>query len=455
MKLKHYLSLIFIIGAFFIFVPLAKADFDPNYIISDAEILDESSMSLQDIQNLLMAQGSFLANYMVTDPDGKTMGAAQAIYDRATNNHISPKFLIVLLQKEEGLIENPSPSQGNLDWAAGYGCPDSGGCNERWRGFWKQINSASLQFRDYMDNPQLYHYQMGQTYNILNTDHDPMTVTPTNLATAALYNYTPHVYNGNYNFWKIWQRYFTRNYLNGSLLQAKGDPKIWLIDGNQKRAFANIGVLASRFDVSRIQIVGLADLDKYATGDPIKFSQYSIIRVPSGRIYLLVNDNKRRIVNMTTFKKLGFNQAEIINATDADLNSYIESSALTETSNYPTGALLQDKKTGGIYWVNEGTKAPLWDSILLKTKFKNKKIIKTTTTELNTYQTIDPIKLDDGYIVRTKDSPAIYIIENGLKRPVDSADTFIAMGYKWTNVITVSLKLLSLNLDGNPIISLQ
>lgn len=445
---KYLLGLTIICSALLILPKASQAEFNPNYIISDAEILDENAMSQIEIQNLLTSQGGFLATYTVTDPNGQTMSAAQAIYERARNSHISSKFIIVLLQKEQSLIDAKNPSQRALDWATGYGCPDSGGCNDRWKGFWKQINSASLQFRDYMDNPQLYRYRAGQTYTITNTGRDPQVVTPVNQATAALYNYTPHVYNGNYNFWKIWQRYFTRDYLNGSLLQAKGDAKVWLIDNGQKRAFLTPGALSSRYDPSRIQIVNLADLDKYPTGEPIKFAQYSIIRVPSGRIYLLVDNTKRRFLNMEAFKKLGFNPGEIAKAEETELASFTEGVPISTTSMYPTGALLQDRSTGGVYWVIDNTKSPIWDKALLKTKFKNRKIIAANTKELASYQTIDPVRLTDGDIVKTNTSNSIYVIENSLKRPIVSADDFLKLGYKWTNIITVSDKLLSLHSDG-------
>ena len=39
------------------------------------------------------------------------------------------------------------------------------------------------------------------------------------------------------------------------------------------------------------------------------------------------------------------------------------------------GALLQDKSTGGVFYVYEGTKAPLWDAVLLKTKFWGQVVI--------------------------------------------------------------------------------
>lgn len=449
---KRITTLLFFSVALCVIAPFAaRADFDPNFIIGDQEIYDEASMSLEEITAFLNAKGGFIATYTVTDPEGRSMSAAQAIYERSRANHVNPKFIMVLLQKEQSLIEDKSPSQSQLDWAAGYGCPDGGGCNERWRGLWKQINSSSLQFRDYMDNPQLYRYRVGQTYTIQNTGRPPMSVTPQNLATAALYNYTPHVYNGNFNFWKIWQRFFARDYLNGSLLQVSGESGVWLIENGMKRPFLTRSALTSRFDPTRVQIVSRADLDKYPKGDPIKFAQYSIVRIPNGRIYLLVDDHKRRFVNPAAFKKMGFNPDEIINVQEAELNSFIDGAVLTETSTYPTGALLQDKKTGGVYWVNEGIKQPLIDASLLRTKFKTKRIIKTTEAELATYSTGDPVRLSNGDIVRSPSSPAVYIIENGLKRPVNSADTFSKLGYKWSNVFVIAEKILQLHGDGAPV----
>ncbi len=429
-----------------------EVNFNAGYIISDQEILDTAAMTQTEIQDLLQAKNSYLATYQVSDPNGVTMSASQAIYDRAINNGVSPKFIIVLLQKEQGLIENAAPSQSRLDWATGYGCPDGGGCNDRWRGFWKQINSASLQFKDYMDNPHLYRFKAGQTYTFTNpystTYQGDMVVTLTNTATAALYNYTPHVFNGNYNFWKIWQRYFTRSYLNGSLLQAAGESGVWLIENGVKRAFLSRSALTSRYDTNRIQIVSKADLDKYPLGEPIRFPQYSIVRLPDGKMFLLINNNKRRFANPEAFRKNGFNPEEIIQAGQTELDGYTEGEVITATSAYPTGALLQDKKTGGVYWLSDGIKSPILDSKFLKTRFKSRRVIPTATTELDSYPTGNPVQLADGDLVRSTLSPAVFVIENGVKRPFDSAETFIKLGYKWENVIIFSQKVLDLHQTG-------
>lgn len=449
--------------------------FDPNNIISDLEILDYTSMSLADIQKFLENKGSYLATYSTADAYGVIRKASEIIYNAAANNYdcdgatlsenpteeeraqkcqktfISPKFLLVLLQKEQSLIEDRSPSQSDLDWATGYGCPDSGGCNDRWKGFGKQVNSAALQFRDYMDNPRYYTYKAGNTYTVKNTNQPDSTISPANQATAALYNYTPHVYNGNYNFYKIWQRYFTKVYPDGSLLQAQGEAGVWLLQNGFKRAFTSKSALISRYDINKIITVNKSDLDKYETGTPIKFAQYSLVKSPRGTIFLLVDDKKRGFTTMDAFKKMGYNPSEVVKAEWEDINTYADGAPITATSTYPTGALLQDKKTGGIYYVIDGTKAPLTDKIFLTTKFKNKKIIKTTSAELDQYQTLPPYLFPDGELLKTEEAPYIYVISGGKKLLIASEEVFNSLGYKMKNVVTVPSKVLYLYEAGEPI----
>jgi len=255
-KNKLFITLLSVICYLLSATTVSANTFNPNYIISDSEILDSTSMSLNSIKEFLHNKNSFLYNYICPNADGITKSAAEIIYDAAVNNYdcagadlsdnpteaekklkcqpitINPKFLLVLLQKEQSLIEETTPKQSQLDWATGYGCPDGDSCNPRWQGFGKQVNSASLQFFDYMINPQHYTYKVGQTYTFTNpystTEQETTVVTPANQATAALYNYTPHVYNGNYNFFNIWQRIFLTS-------GSAGSPAVILTDHYCKR----------------------------------------------------------------------------------------------------------------------------------------------------------------------------------------------------------------------------
>jgi hypothetical protein len=454
---RFYIVIFLIIGILFgiPFSVQARA-FNPNYIIGDEEILDNTSMTLQEIQSFLIRKGSYLANYTCSNPDGKPMTAAEAIYDRATNNKVNPKFILVLLQKEQSLIEDNSPSQSQLDWACGYGCPDGSSCNTRWKGLWKQINSASLQFRDYMDNPQLYTYKKGQTYIFTNpygvVKNSPMEVTPYTNATAALYNYTPHVYNGNYNFFNLWEKYFTRQLIDGSLVQEYGKSGVWLIENGLKRPFLSKGALTSRYDINKIITVTSSDLSNYDKGKPIKYPQYAVLRSPKGTIYLTIDDKRRGFKNMEAFRKIGINPEEIINASWDDINFFEEIEPITSTSTYPTGALLQNKKTGGVFWVINGKKSPIWDASFLKTSFKYKKIISVSPEELAKFPTIDPYKYGNGELLKSISSTSVFIVTGGKLCPFASGEIFMNLGFKWNNILTVPDKILGLYETGDLII---
>lgn len=461
-KKQTIIILLLALGLSTVLPALAEDTFNPNYIIDDSEINDCLSMSRQDIQQFLNDRGGFLASYRTnacTDEDvylgracsGDEMSAADIIYDRAINNKVNPKFFLVLLQKEQSLVEKKAPSQNQLDWALGYGCYDNQQCFPRYRGFWKQLNSASLQFRDYMDNWLNRGYQVGQTYTINNTGRGPSIVTPQNRATCSLYNYTPHVYNGNFNFYNIWQRYFTRSYPNGSIVQIPGEKSVWLIQDGRKRAFKSRGALTSRYDINKILSISKVDLDKYLTGTPINFPQYSIVRAPSGALFLLVDDTRRGFASQAVFKKMGYNPDEIVAGSWAELDGYKEVAKITASSTYITGALLQDKKSGGVYWVIDGTKAPIPDRVYLTTLFKRKKIIRVATNELNQYQKINPVVFPDGELIRGKSKSTVYIIADGQKHAIDSGKVFESLRYNWSNVITVPDHILYLYPDGEPI----
>lgn len=476
---------IIIIALAILLIPVASsaaidANFNANRIIEDQDILDYDSMSLPDIQKFLQSKSSYLANYFTPNTHGMTKMASEIIYDAAYNNYdcdgvtlsdnptelekkqkcksittISPKFLLVLLQKESSLIEDPSPTQTHLDWATGYGCPDNWVCNPYYKGFGKQVNSAALQFLAYMKEPERYSFKKGGTYTFNNPygtiSNEKMIVTPENQATAALYNYTPHVFNGNYNVYKLWNKYFpdggTVNqvklqYPDGSILKSKDSPVVWLIQNGHKKPFLNWASFISRFRPDQIVEVDAEELEGYPEANAIKFPNYALIKVNEATIYLIVDNEKRPFANMETFQKIGFNPEELEVATEADLSSYKLGATITITSSHVTGALIQDAKSGGVYYVENDTKAPIIDKIFLETKFKDKTVNKEVNGELSNYTKIDPVKFDDGELLRSKLYSTIYLISNGEKRPFASVSRFQALGYKLDNVIDVSPQVL-------------
>jgi len=453
-----------VITASLLLAPLDRAlgaSFNPNFIISDFELTDANSLSQDAIQRFLESKGSFLAHYTEVI-NGIRKPASRIIYEEAQLYQISPKVILAMLQKEQSLITASSPSQDQLDWATGFGICDSCSKNDpsviSFRGFYSQISLFVEKVRsNYLrDLKSLGRTLTGWGPGRTKTTLDGVEVTPANNATAALYTYNP--YRGsesgigaNFNFWRIWQRYFVRNYPDGTLLQAEGEPGVWLLQHGKRRPFKTRAALYSRYNPDRIIPVSKNELEKYEIGPSIQFANYSLLRTPHGTVYLLVDDTIRGIASQEVFRTIGFNPEEIIDVAEVDLALYTVGEHITLTSAYPTGALLQDKKTGAVFWVQDGKKQGIIDRSILANNFSHVLPSPVHTDELAAYPYAGRLKLTDGTTITSPESSAVYIISDGLRRPVISGEAFEKLGFNWEDVVEVPQSVVDLHPLGDPL----
>ncbi len=232
------------------------AKFDAGYIISDWQMGNYTSMSEAEIQKFLTSKnscantdynyyqrlsagpsykwhfenGHFVCLSEEKFGDGEVIGsgetAAHIIWQAAQDYKINPQVLIVLLQKETGLITDPIPNNGDYRKATGYGCPDTAPCSSEYYGFKNQIRKAAALFRTVL-NGGWTNYPLGENYVQYNPNRDcgGTTVNIRSLATSALYRYTPYQPNaaalsagrgygdycsayGNRNFYQYFEDWF-------------------------------------------------------------------------------------------------------------------------------------------------------------------------------------------------------------------------------------------------------
>lgn len=159
---------------------------------------------------------------------GGSKSSAEIIQQVSQACGISPKVLIVLLQKEQGLVTDDWPWSIQYRSATGYGCPDTAPCDSEYYGFFNQVYQAAKAYKRYAANPANYNYRAGRNNSILfhpNTACGASNVYIENQATANLYIYTPYRPNtaalnnlygtgdgcssyGNRNFWRLFSDWF-------------------------------------------------------------------------------------------------------------------------------------------------------------------------------------------------------------------------------------------------------
>lgn len=475
-------------------VQAASSDIDYNNIISDAEVEDYDSMTQVEIKDFLRSKNSKLANYwyfgdnpspteLGFDPKDRTRkiipasevpdfpkkrSATEIIYNAAMEFRINPKFLLTMLQKEQSLIENSNPSERNLAYAMGYYCYDGQYCNFKWSGFGKQVRSTAEQFRYYIDNINKYDHRPGKRSCVDDPTPDlPCTskgveIKPVNVITAAMYVYTPHVH-GNKLFATIWDRYGFRDssptveelvengiFPHGALVKKDNNDTVYLIYSNKKLPFDSTTSLVSRYDPDRVLTVDAVELDKFETGRPIKFANYSILQVPNGDRYLIDGLEKRLISSDAVFKSLGFNPAEIEEVNNEDLAGFFSGEPLSDQYS-PFSQLMRDTSTNGVYFVKDDQKVPIVDPQILEINFPEMKIVNVTDANLDKYKKVSAMRLEDGNLVKLEDDPRVYVISDGKRRAINDEQTFLGLGYSWADINIINERVMKLHPIGQPL----
>ncbi|MFP5417143.1 MAG: LGFP repeat-containing protein [Actinomycetes bacterium] len=226
--------------------------FDPGMIISDAAFYNADSMSPQQVADFINARGSgcspspdgtpCLRDFRTATPSVPATAYCAPVAGVASNTAagiissvseacgINPQVLLVLIQKEQGLLTASGTALSATKYAraTGSGCPDFQGCDPSRAGFFTQVYGAGEHFQKYRAHPNSFRHQAGQTETIAYNPEPACgaaSVFIQNQATAGLYNYTPFVPNqaaldavsatgdacsayGNRNFYRYFKAWF-------------------------------------------------------------------------------------------------------------------------------------------------------------------------------------------------------------------------------------------------------
>ncbi|MBU2575909.1 hypothetical protein KKF64_02385 [Patescibacteria group bacterium] len=414
-----------------LFAPTAtKARFyDPNDIITDAELFDSGVLSRTAIQRFLESKNSVLKSTTAI-VNGVPKLVSEMIYEIGKAYGISQKFLLAKLQQEQGLIEKSTASETKLDWATGYSC-FSGRCNEKYRGIYKQLDAAADTQRIYAEKSKsssYFGYQIGQETKT----SDGFIVKPENQATTNLYIYTPYKgsltgIGGNFFFSRVWNQYFTeRIYPDGTLLKDSATGEYWKIEKNKRRKFASSAVYLADHAEQEAIVVSSERLVYYDISEPITITNNALVKTDSsGAMYLISDSLKHRLIGDTALASLGFYLADTgpitpILISKAELDELEEGEPITEESIYPKGILVKSDSPA-IYYVKHGIKRLLLDEAVWFENFNGQEPVHVLQSVINSYANGDPLALRDGALVKSSDNK-IYIFSNGKKKRIMSED---------------------------------
>jgi hypothetical protein len=338
--------------------PMSLTGFDAGNIIEDPVFFAKNTMTAAEIQSFLNAKvPTCQSGYTCLKAYGQATtsraadamcrsayvgrsweSAASIIYNVAQACGINPQVLLVMLQKEQGLVLHTWPSSWRYTAAMGQGCPDTAACDAKYYGFFNQVYGAAWQMKRYANPPgtsaYFTWYAPGRTWNVQYNPNRSCGSGPVgirNQATANLYYYTPYQPNaaalragygsgdgcssyGNRNFYNYFTDWFGSTRATGvTIVKTEADPAVYLVSGTTRWHIADgtdYAELNAAFGPT--YIVGSAFVAGFANGG----TTGAVIRdTSSGTIALVQGGKTHRFASCTQVTAWGGSCTTPVNVT--------------------------------------------------------------------------------------------------------------------------------------------
>ena len=157
----------------------------------------------------------------------------------------------------------------------------------------------------------------------------------------------------------------------------------------------------------------------------------SLVREPSGAIYVIRNGRREWIPSPAAFAAGGYQWGAVVN-----VPAFVVARV---PALLPEGTLVRGAGESKIYVIEDGKRH--WISTLelfVSRGFQWHLVTEIDPTFLRSIPEGLPFGVVEGSIVRGSTGEKVYVIENGLRRWIPTLTTFFVRGYRWENLVVLS-----------------
>lgn len=421
--------------------------FKPGNIIEDGVFFDTGTMTEAQIQTFLNSKVSSCASgatclkdFRQTTYDrtadamckgytgASNESAARIIKKVADSCGINPQVILVMLQKEQGLVLSRQPSSWAWQASMGYACPDTAACDTKYFGFYNQVYMGMWQLKRYGNPPGTSNYftwfPIGKAAPIRfspNASCGSANVIVENKATASLYYYTPYQPNaaalaagygassdstcsayGNRNFYNYFTDWFGSTVGSGYLVRSESNPDIFLVSGTSKYFVPSMEIFHALAALGPYRVVSNTYLSSFAGS--VKTAGTTVRDPLSGIIYRIENGRKHQYPTCELVSAYGSSCAAAIDLTTEQLNRFGSGAAVS------TYFLIAGSPT--VYSLSGTTKHPLssWETLLAFNNGVVPHLSTITTTAANKLATGKTL-LEPLTLVKSASDPRVYLVD--------------------------------------------
>ena len=173
----------------------------------------------------------------------------------------------------------------------------------------------------------------------------------------------------------------------------------------------------------------------YPEGNPIGFKNGSLLTTPEGEYYIVSDGMLRKFVDTIVILQLGYPKSSFANVSSDDLKHNETGSNITDANTYPNDTLFIIDEV--FYQLKNKQLYPFVSTRAFLSQFDSSAAIAKNKDFFEQYPVSETyVGFGDGSLVSSAD--AVFILSEGKSYPVENAETFLAMGYDFNDVIQIS-----------------
>lgn len=239
-------------------------------------------------------------------------------------------------------------------------------------------------------------------------------------------------------------------YPDGSLLQIKEEPTIYLIEGGKKRGLSMTEkqFLALGFEAGKIKQATADELINYPAGPLIRYGPDGQLISDGAKVYLVQGGKLHWVTSQNLFSVLGYKWSKVKSLAPEEVYVYLEGSALI----YPDGALLRAKDEATIYLIKDGQKHEFVSAqSFLRLGYKWANVIAIDSFEVALCPTGGIVFYADKTLIRAEGDSRVFLIEKGQVRQFLTAEIFLGWKHSWSKILIVIEAELARYAQGKPV----
>jgi hypothetical protein len=209
-------------------------------------------------------------------------------------------------------------------------------------------------------------------------------------------------------------------------------------------------------DPAKIKTVSSSELAGYGNGDALRFRPGTLVKGSGSGVYAtecLGGVYFRRVFSSgDDFNALGYNWDDIVTITDADLGSYTLGDPVS-TLAHANGALVKMAASDSVYFLENMQRRSLTYASFVANGFRWDRVFTVSTDEMARYTDGAPYPMRPGTLVKGSAASVFVTDLNGaspIRHSIDYA-AFTGLGYRWEDIITLSDSELNTYVEGSPV----